>query len=228
MSKSDFAILFDLRRCNGCYACHVACKAEHNIPLGVFRIRVNTYQYGEYPNTKRVFIPTICAQAGADTPILKACKDGSIILDENGIVKKNPEKPSYDTSEIEKIIKADPYGGAYLHPYNGRIDFCDFCSSGGSINGDHLPACARTCNTEAIYFGDLNNPNSSISRYMKKWNGKIWKGEEVKIARLKESEVQGVNVFYIGLTKQMEKAIAGHKQFDPTFLEISRWEEAGR
>jgi Fe-S-cluster-containing dehydrogenase component len=30
----------DLRRCTGCHACSVACKVEHNVPLGSFRLRV--------------------------------------------------------------------------------------------------------------------------------------------------------------------------------------------
>ena len=34
------AFLVDLRRCIGCHACSVACKTAHDVPLGVFRLRV--------------------------------------------------------------------------------------------------------------------------------------------------------------------------------------------
>ncbi|MFT5679484.1 MAG: Fe-S-cluster-containing dehydrogenase component [Myxococcota bacterium] len=34
------SIAVDLRRCTGCHACSVACKVEHAVPLGEFRIRV--------------------------------------------------------------------------------------------------------------------------------------------------------------------------------------------
>ncbi|MBI4377634.1 MAG: hypothetical protein HY578_00905 [Nitrospinae bacterium] len=226
--KKRFALLFDLRRCNGCYACHVACKAEHNIPLGVFRIRVNTFEYGGYPSVKKVFIPTICAQSGDSSPILKSCTDGSIVLDGNGIVKKNPERPSYNTKVINRIIDSDPYGGVFLHPYDRCVDFCDFCSSTRNVVADEMPACVTTCNTGAIYFGNINDPESSISRYIKKWDGRVWKGEEVKVSRLKENELPGVNVLYIGLKKEMEEVIGGYRQFDPTFLEVHRWREKGR
>lgn len=33
-------VVVDLRRCTGCHACSVACKTEHGVPLGEFRMRV--------------------------------------------------------------------------------------------------------------------------------------------------------------------------------------------
>ncbi len=228
MAQKRLAILFDLRRCTGCYACQVACKAEHDVPLGVFRIRVNTYEYGEYPNTKRVFIPTICAQAGVDSPMLKASKEGSLVLDDNGIVRRNEEKPSYNMDEAGRIVRSDPYGGVFIHPYRRTVDFCDFCVSTRDVGGGELPACAVTCNTGAIYFGDLNDPGSAISRYIKRWDGSTYKGEKVRVKRLKEKEVPEAKVLYIGLRPEMEEIIEGHKQFDPTFLEVHRWKEGGR
>jgi len=33
-------MVVDLRRCTGCHACSVACKVEHAVPLGEFRMRV--------------------------------------------------------------------------------------------------------------------------------------------------------------------------------------------
>ena len=33
-------MVVDLRRCTGCHACSVACKVEHGVPLGAFRMRV--------------------------------------------------------------------------------------------------------------------------------------------------------------------------------------------
>lgn len=33
-------MVVDLQRCIGCHACSVACKTEHGVPLGEFRMRV--------------------------------------------------------------------------------------------------------------------------------------------------------------------------------------------
>ncbi|MBI5784391.1 MAG: 4Fe-4S binding protein, partial [Rhodocyclales bacterium] len=35
--KRRFAMVVDTRRCIGCMACQVACKAEYDTPLGVNR-----------------------------------------------------------------------------------------------------------------------------------------------------------------------------------------------
>ena len=32
-----FGFLIDHRKCIGCHACSVACKEEHQVPLGVYR-----------------------------------------------------------------------------------------------------------------------------------------------------------------------------------------------
>src|SRR5687768_18064647 len=37
----NYAFVIDNRRCIGCHACSVACKAEHEVPLGVARTWVD-------------------------------------------------------------------------------------------------------------------------------------------------------------------------------------------
>jgi Fe-S-cluster-containing dehydrogenase component len=43
-------MLIDLRTCIGCHACSVACKAEYDVPLGVFR---DTVKYDSSRTIKR-------------------------------------------------------------------------------------------------------------------------------------------------------------------------------
>ncbi|MEM1033961.1 MAG: hypothetical protein AAF928_15675 [Myxococcota bacterium] len=55
-------LLVDLRRCIGCHACSVACKVEHNVPLGVFRMRVRWLPRPDRPGISfvPVFDPNQC------------------------------------------------------------------------------------------------------------------------------------------------------------------------
>lgn len=53
------AMAVDLRRCTGCHACSVACKVEHGVPLGEFRMRV---RWMENPQTGQMaFLPVFDA-----------------------------------------------------------------------------------------------------------------------------------------------------------------------
>src|SRR5215468_5484522 len=65
-------MLIDLRTCIGCHACSVACKAEFDVPLGVFRDTVKYVEEGTYPKATRHFIPVLCNHC-AEAPCLKAC-----------------------------------------------------------------------------------------------------------------------------------------------------------
>ena len=42
--------LIDQDTCIGCHACTVACKAEHEVPLGVNRTWVKYIETGTFPN----------------------------------------------------------------------------------------------------------------------------------------------------------------------------------
>ena len=44
-----FGFLIDNRKCIGCHACTVACKSEHDVPLGVYRTWVKYVETGQFP-----------------------------------------------------------------------------------------------------------------------------------------------------------------------------------
>ena len=55
-----------------------------------------------------------------------------------------------------------PYGAIYLDPVAKQAVKCHNCYH--RLEHDMEPACVPTCPSEALYFGDLNDPDSKISR----------------------------------------------------------------
>ena len=57
--------------------------------------------------------------------------------------------------------------------------------------GEVIPACVETCPSEALYFGDLNNPGSQVSRLSRSKRAfRLLEelGTEPKVFYLKEGE----------------------------------------
>ncbi len=51
-----FGFVIDNRKCIGCHACTVACKSEHDIPVGVNRTWVKQTEKGTFPKyAKSIF-----------------------------------------------------------------------------------------------------------------------------------------------------------------------------
>ena len=48
-ARVRYGMVIDLRRCIGCHSCSVACKAELESPLGVYRSWVKIVEKGTYP-----------------------------------------------------------------------------------------------------------------------------------------------------------------------------------
>ncbi len=150
----------DTRRCFGCHACEVSCKAENDVPLGNF-IRQTIYKdVGDFPKVARLFLPMAC-QHCEDAPCLKACPCGALYKEVGGTVAVNYEICCGHATCVEVC----PYGAIYMDPVAKQAVKCHNCYH--RTDGDHeesmSPACASTCPSDAIHFGDLNDPNSDVS-----------------------------------------------------------------
>ena len=187
---AKLGMVFDLKACIGCNACVVACKQENSVPDGVFFTRTLSHEYGDYPNVKRVYIPTICNQC-EDAPCEKVCPSGATFTRPDGIVMVDAEKCigcsscavacPYDMRTMldQTMLNRGLYGTGELTPFEqqgyaryiaGTSVKCDFCSE--RVDAGLDPACVATCPTNARIFGDLNDPDSKASTMIRERGGR--------------------------------------------------------
>ncbi|MEJ2691769.1 MAG: 4Fe-4S dicluster domain-containing protein [Candidatus Thiodiazotropha sp.] len=155
-----YAMVIDTRRCIGCHACSVACKTENSVPLGETRSWVESIEKGEFPNVRRSFLPRLCnhcekPQCVAVCPTgatYKREQDGVVVVDSNVCIG------------CKYCLQACPYGMRFINPNTGAADKCDFCLH--RVQNGLVPACVNTCQGRARIFGDLNDPNSEVSKLL--------------------------------------------------------------
>lgn len=151
------AMVIDLDKCTGCHACSVSCKAEFNVPLGVWRSWVKIKEKGTYPNTGRFFLPRLCNHCD-NPPCKKVCPSGATTQREDGIVKVDSNK----CVGCKLCIAACPYNARFSHPEEKTANKCDFCMH--RVDKGIVPSCVNTCPAKARVFGDINDANSEVSR----------------------------------------------------------------
>jgi Fe-S-cluster-containing dehydrogenase component/formate-dependent nitrite reductase membrane component NrfD len=155
MPNYGFAI--DLRKCIGCHACTIACKVEHQIPIGVNRCWVKTVEKGTFPQTRRFFFPVLCNQCDA-APCVQICPTRALYRRRDGIVDLNGEA----CIGCRACMVACPYDQLFIDPNTHTAEKCNFCAN--RVENELLPACVSVCPTECRIFGDLDDPTSEVAR----------------------------------------------------------------
>jgi Fe-S-cluster-containing dehydrogenase component/formate-dependent nitrite reductase membrane component NrfD len=155
MATYGFAI--DLRKCIGCHACTIACKAEHDIPIGVNRCWVKTVEKGVFPDTRRFFFPVLCNQC-TDAPCVRICPTNALFKRRDGIVDLHGDS----CIGCRACMEACPYDQLFIDPNTRTAEKCNFCAN--RVENRLLPACVSVCPTECRIFGDLDDPASEVSR----------------------------------------------------------------
>jgi Fe-S-cluster-containing dehydrogenase component/formate-dependent nitrite reductase membrane component NrfD len=153
----SYGFLIDNRKCIGCHACTTACKSENDVPLGVNRTWVKYTEKGAFPDTRRYFQVTRCNHC-ANPPCVTICPTRAMFQRPDGIV----EFDSARCIGCKACMQACPYDAIYIDPESGTAAKCHFCAHRTDVGLE--PACVVVCPVHAIVAGDMNDPDSEISR----------------------------------------------------------------
>ncbi|MCD8221261.1 MAG: 4Fe-4S dicluster domain-containing protein [Clostridiales bacterium] len=160
MKKITFVI--ELDRCIGCKGCQASCKMANGVALGNCRNPVKTVgPHGTYPDIQMYFMPAMCQQCENPSCVAVcptgACyvndEDGVILIDENLCIG------------CRSCEEACPYDCCSLNQERLIMDKCNICLS-RRAEGE-MPACVKNCSGSCLHVGDINDPESEVSRLLK-------------------------------------------------------------
>ena len=186
-----WAMVIDLRRCVGCQTCTAACRHANATPPGVQWRRVLDMEVGEYPNVKRAFVPVGCMHCD-DPPCMEVCPSTATKKRADGIVTVDydlcigcaycalacPYQARYRTDRAQFAYgEATPAEEMRSDPARlGVATKCTFCveridagiAAGKTpgVDPDATPACVNSCISQALQFGDIDDPESNVSRLL--------------------------------------------------------------
>ena len=216
-----WAMVADLRRCVGCQTCTAACKHANATPPGVQWRRVLDLEFGTYPDVQRAFVPTGCMHCD-DPPCADVCQttatkkraDGIVTIDYDlciGCAYCMVACPYEARSRTAKPLFAygEPTASEATRRHDERIAVatkCTFCveriDSGleqgktPGVDPEATPACVNSCIAQALAFGNLDDPESNVSRLL----------ADNEHFRMHEALGTGPNLFYLWDARAVDPA----------------------
>ena len=188
-----WAMVADLERCVGCQTCTAACRHANATSPAVQWRKVLDVEAGSFPNVNRTFVPVGC-QHCADPPCMHVCPstatrqraDGIVTIDYDICIGCAYCDVACPYQARFKITKEDfAYGDKAMQNEIEREDparlgvaqKCTFCSdridfgvaNGLTPGGDPraTPACVNACIADALHFGDVEDPDSNVSKLLR-------------------------------------------------------------
>lgn len=158
-----FGMVIDTGKCVGCMDCVVACKTENSVPEGLNRDWIEYEAQGKYPSLHMEIRSERCNQC-SNSPCVYCCPTGaSHVHDLGGVVLVEHNV----CIGCKACIASCPYDARFIHP-DGYADKCTFCIH--RVENGLDPACVSVCPTRCMTFGDLEDPNSEVSRLLQSRN----------------------------------------------------------
>ena len=196
-----WGMVINLSKCIRCYACIIACRIGHFLPMGVSWPRLMALDT-DRPGPMITTYPVRCNQC-QDAPCIEVCPTGANQKRKDGIVWVDPNKcvgcrycvvacpyqnrifvskdkdrgyfPGQGPTNFEKA------GKRLYHHQIGTTEKCNFCMERidaglakglrPGIDRGATPACVNTCPARVMTFGDLDDPDSIVSKLIRENGG---------------------------------------------------------
>ena len=152
-------MLVDMRRCVGCQACTVACAMENLTPLGAQRTYVGDFEILQDGWPRKLTAPRLCNHCQKPSCV-PACPVGATFQRADGIVLVDRKL----CIGCGYCVLNCPYGARFLNREAKCADKCTFCAH--RLDAGLLPACVETCIGKARIIGDVNDPESAVSKLL--------------------------------------------------------------
>ena len=191
---AQWGMVINLNKCIGCYACMLACKQEHYLPPNMFWSRVLISELGKFPTVRKQIYPILCnhcreAACVSVCPTGASMKrdDGIVVIDSDKCVGcrycvmacpyqqrafYGDDKKQYFPGQ--KITEWESLGRELYPLQKGTVVKCTFCVERideglkkglkPGVDREATPACVIACPAKARYFGDLDDPESEVSK----------------------------------------------------------------
>lgn len=154
-----FGMVIDTAKCVGCMDCVVSCKTENEVPEGFNRDWVVQDVTGSFPTLHMEIRSERCNHCD-NPPCVHCCPTGASHIHSLGgviLVEHNM------CIGCKACLASCPYDARFVHP-GGYADKCTFCIHRVEKGLD--PACVSVCPTRCMTFGDLEDPNSGVSKLL--------------------------------------------------------------
>jgi len=180
MADKHYGMAIDTGRCVGCQTCTVGCKISNEVPGSaqwnhVINLNEDAYIYqsnGAYPATSLAFRPLLCNHC-EDPACVHNCPTGAMHKDANtGIVSVSQDV----CIACGYCAWVCPYGAPSMDDVHHVMSKCNFCMD--RVSEGYVPYCVDGCPANARIFGDLNDPESDVSKIIAQKHGMPYKPED--------------------------------------------------
>jgi molybdopterin-containing oxidoreductase family iron-sulfur binding subunit len=184
-SKNRWGMLIDASKCaTGCNSCVTACHKENGVTVKgnpttdaqwIRKVKLTDKVTGQVQT-----LPLLC-QHCANPPCVDVCPTNASMKRDDGIVLVDKHAcigcrycmmacPYHARSFVHEKVTEQKYPRG-----QGTVESCTLCVHRiDASDGTQNPACVDACNAEghkAMWFGDMSNPDSEISKQLKQYGG---------------------------------------------------------